>query len=89
MKRVLEDLFFGEIQPNISNNEECLNLSNSNQIVNNNEEVLLNILEGNERKLFLELINAQSQLEGVSSADYFINGFKLGARIIAESLIEF
>ena len=52
------------------------------------EETLLKLLEGKERKLFLDLINAQSELDGNCAVEQFINGFKLGARMIAEAIIE-
>lgn len=86
MKRVLEDLYFGEIQPNISN--ENPRLQKVEQVVDGNEEVLLKLLEGKERKLFLDLVNAQSEVDGNTAVENFISGFKLGARIILESVVE-
>ena len=88
MKKVLEDLYFGEIQPNTGNYDQNPQIKKSAQTVDENEEILLRILEGKERKLFLDLVNAQSEITGNSAVDNFINGFKLGARIIAESLME-
>ena len=41
MKKVLEDLYFGEIQPNISNPDENSRLKKAEQIVDENEEILL------------------------------------------------
>lgn len=86
MKRVLEDLYFGEIQPNISN--ENPRWQKVEQVVDENEEVLLKLLEGKERKLFLDLVNAQSEVDGNTAVENFISGFKLGARIILESVVE-
>lgn len=88
MKKVLEDLYFGEIQPNISNYDENPQLKRCSRVVDENEEILLKILDEKERKLFLDLVNAQGEVDGGSAIDNFINGFKLGARIIAESLVE-
>lgn len=88
MKKVLEDLYFGEIQPNISNYDENPQLKKSIQLVDENEEILLKLLDGKERKLFLDFVNAQSEVEGSSAVENFINGFKLGARIITESLMK-
>lgn len=48
MKKVLEDLYFGEIQPNISNYDENPKLKEVEQIVDENEEILLKLLEGKE-----------------------------------------
>ena len=88
MKKVLEDLYFGEIQPNISDYDENPRLKKSAQVVDENEEILLKILDGKERKLFLDLVNAQGEVDGNSAVENFINGFKLGARIIVESIVE-
>ena len=84
MKKILEDLFFGELQPNVMNHSD----NPSIQIMDEKEETLLKLLEGKERKLFLDLINAQSELDGNCAVEQFINGFKLGARMIAEAIIE-
>lgn len=88
MKKVLEDLFFGEIQPNISNYDENPSVKKGIHIIDENEEILLKLLEGKERKLFLDLVNAQGEVDGNSAVENFMNGFKLGARIIVESIVE-
>ena len=87
MCKVLEDLYFGEIQPNMSNYHDNPRWKKSAQIVAENEEILLKLLEGKEKKLFLDLIDAQSEVDGNTAVEKFILGFKLGARIIAESII--
>lgn len=88
MKKVLEDLYFGEIEPNVSDCKDNPQLQKSIQIVSENEDVLLKLLEGKERELFLDLVNAQSEVDGNTAAISFIDGFKLGARIIAESIMD-
>ncbi len=88
MKKILEDLFFGELQPNVMNHSDNPSIQKCIQIMDEKEETLLKLLEGKERKLFLDLINAQSELGGNCAVEQFINGFKLGARMIAEAIIE-
>lgn len=88
MKKVLEDLYFGEIQPNISDYDENPRLQKVEQVVDENEEVLLKLLEGKERKIFLDLVNAQGEVDGNTAYENFAYGFKLGARIILESVVE-
>jgi len=46
------------------------------------------LLEGQEKKLFLELVNAQSEANGIAEVESFINGFRLGARIAIEVMNE-
>ena len=88
MKKVLEDLYFGEIQPNISNHDENSRLKKAEQIVDENEELLLKLLEGKEKKFLLNLVDAQSEVDGNLAYENFAYGFKLGARIILESVAE-
>lgn len=88
MKKVLEDLYFGEIQPNISNHDENSRLKKAEQIVDENEEILLKLLEGKEKRFLLNLVDAQSEVDGNLAYENFAYGFKLGARIILESVAE-
>ncbi len=83
MKRVLEDLYFGEIQPNIHGINDS-KISESMQVIDENENILMKFLNGKERKLFVDIINAFDQATGEIAVENFICGFKFGARIIAE-----
>jgi hypothetical protein len=42
------------------------------------------LLEGKEKKLLLDLVNAQSIVDGITAVDIFIKGFRLGDRIAIE-----
>ncbi len=53
MRKVLEDLYFGEIQLNISNYDENPHWKKSAQIADENEEILLRLLDGKEKSCFL------------------------------------
>jgi len=57
-------------------------------VLSGNEEKLIGLLEGQEKKLFLELANAQSEVNGITEVESFINGFRLGARIAIEVMNE-
>ena len=57
-------------------------------MLSGNEEKLIGLLEGQEKKLFLELANAQSEVNGITEVESFINGFRLGARIAIEVMNE-
>ncbi|MCL2343918.1 MAG: hypothetical protein FWC62_08500 [Firmicutes bacterium] len=83
MQSVLEDLFFGEIQPSICKNARA---KKAGRIMDENEEILMKLLEGKEKKLFLELVNAQGEVNGSSAVENFICGFKLGVRMLMEGL---
>lgn len=88
MKKVLEDLYFGEIHPNIRSYDENPRLQKAEQVIDENQEILLKLLEGKERKLFLDLVNAQDEAGETAAYENFVYGFQLGARIILESVVE-
>ena len=87
MQNVLEDLFFGEIQPNVRGDNENPRYKKAVQTLDENEEILTKLLMGKEKKLFLDLVNAQSDVNGITAVENFVSGFKLGARIIVEAVI--
>ena len=87
MKSAIEDLFFGEIQSSMSNHDENPRIKKAERILCENEDVLLKLLGGKEKKLFVELVNAQGEVDGNRVVEHFICGFKLGARIIIESIV--
>ncbi|MGI5985704.1 MAG: DUF6809 family protein [Oscillospiraceae bacterium] len=54
------------------------------QTLSENESKLIELLEGKEKKLLLDLVNAQSIVDGITAVDIFIKGFRLGDRIAIE-----
>jgi len=88
MKSVLEDLYFGETRLQICDYVESPRLKKAVETLNKNEEILLKLLDGKEKTLFIDFINAQGEVDGNSSVANFVRGFKLGARIVIESISE-
>jgi len=81
MQRMLEELFFGNINPNekqfIRNSEYAKNM----KIISDNEEKLTLLLAGKEKDLFLDFVNAQSSVNAITAIENFIIGFRLGVKI--------
>ena len=81
MRRMLEELFFGNINPNekqfIRNSEYADNM----KIISDNEEKLTLLLTGKEKELFLDFTNAQISTNSITAIENFIIGFRLGVRI--------
>lgn len=89
---VLQDLFYGNINPN----EQCFNKNSEYAkyvgIVSDNEEKLTAFLNSlpntvNEQHLLSQIINAQSELSQFSEMERFIEGFRLGAGIMLDTFI--
>ncbi|MEL7656664.1 MAG: DUF6809 family protein [Bacillota bacterium] len=82
----MAELFFGNINPN-----EKLYVRNSGydkamQTRSTNEDSLSELLTDEERSLFLNYANAQSELSSIIAIEYFSDGFRLGAKIMLEVL---
>lgn len=88
MRRMLEELYYGNINPNSKRFIRNPQFAKAMNVLSGNEEKLTGLMEGQEKKLFLELVNAQSEVNGVTAVESFINGFRLGARIALEIMNE-
>ena len=84
MRRMLEELYFGNINPNEKKFIRGTRFDRAMQTVGDNENKLTELLDGKEKKLFLDLVNAQSEINGATAVECFIEGFRLGARIAIE-----
>lgn len=67
--------------PNVKQFISNTQYSKALQIVADNEALLSKLLEGKEKKLFLGLQSAQSEINNIKSLECFIEGFRLGARL--------
>ena len=81
MRRILEELYFGNISPNDKQFIGGTDYDKAVHILSENEEKLTFLLDGKEKKLFLDLVNAQGLVDGTTAVESFISGFRLGARI--------
>ncbi len=81
---ILEELFYSSLNPNNSNFKNDDEFKKAIEIVSTNEELLTQLLEGKERKLFLDYANAHSTINGETAVANFVTGLKLGAKIMYE-----
>jgi len=88
MRRMLEELYYGNIRPNDKQFIRNTQFDKAMHVLSENEAKLTSLLEGQEKKLFLDLVNAQSEVNGVTAVESFIEGFRLGARIAIEIMSE-
>ena len=86
MRSILTELYFGNIGPNTQSFDRYSALGKAMQVVADNEAKLIELLDGKEKKLFLEFVNAQMEVNGCTSLDKFIFGFKFGAQVMLEAM---
>lgn len=84
MSNVLEELYFGNINPNEKQFVQNSDYDKAIQIIAANEDRLTESLAGKEKSLFFDYANAQSEVTGIIAVENFIDGFRLGAKIILE-----
>ena len=84
MRKMLEELFYGNINPNERSFIRDSAYGKAVQTMSESEDKLTELLDGKEKKLFLDLVNAHDLINGTTAMEGFINGFRLGARIALE-----
>lgn len=88
MVNILEEIYFGNLSMNVIPLDRNLNMKKSMDILVDCEEKLINLLDGKEKKLFLDYVNAWSVVNGESEFERFNFGFNLGLKLTAQSLLK-
>ncbi len=88
MRKILEDLYFGNIMPY---NKQMAANSELRRLVKRAadcESQLTERLNEEEQKLLNALINAQHEINSITAMENFVLGFRLGVRLMAECMDE-
>ncbi len=88
MRKILEDLYFGNIAPY---NKQMAANSELRRLVKREadcESQLAERLNEEERQLLNVLTNAQQEIDRITVMENFILGFRLGVRLMAECMDE-
>ena len=90
-ENVLEDLYYGNIQPSAKCFDTHSQYAKLIKIISDNEEKLTSFLSepstAQEQRLLAQLINAQNEVLAFSEISRFIEGFQLGARFMLDTFI--
>lgn len=85
---ILEDLFYGNLFPH----EKCAKLDDEMKellgLLNRNEEKLTTTLSNEQKITFEKYKDCNREISEICEREAFLNGFRLGARIIIESVNE-
>lgn len=89
---ILEELFYGNINPNEKSLDRDSHYSAFLKMISDNETKLTKFLSEQpeateEQHCFSQLINAQSEVQQFSERNRFIEGFQLGARFILDTFV--
>lgn len=87
MKSFIEELYYGNIDPQNSGFEDDENVQRELQTISENEDWLTEHLTGEEKKRFLDFADAWSAFNGDATLEGFITGFRLGARFVLDAFV--
>ena len=87
MKSFVEELYYGNIDPQISGFEDDEGVQRELRTISENEDWLTEHLAGEEKKRFLDFADAWSAYNGDATLDGFITGFRLGARFVLDTFV--
>lgn len=80
----LEDLYYGNLFPH----EKCAKLDDETKellgLLNRNEEKLTETLSDEQKEIFGKYKDCNQEISEICERNAFLNGFRLGARIIIE-----
>ena len=80
----IQDLYYGRISPyemSISTTPEYRKLK---ALANKNEDLLRETLSDEQKKLLDKLIECITDISSISERDMFINGFRLGVKLMID-----
>ncbi len=87
MTNFIEELYYGNIESQNMKKKKSKSYSREMKILSENEDVLLEKLPEEDKKLFLEYVDAWGIVDGESVVDSFITGFKLGAKFTYDTFV--
>ena len=87
MGKFIEEFYYGNIDPQARSTKQNKAVQKQMEALMLNEEFLTEQLSGENKKKFLDFVNAWSVVNGESNLDSFMMGFRLGANFTYDSLI--
>ncbi len=83
----IEELYYGNINPNEKRYKKATPYDKALSAFTANEDKLKEALSGEHLKLFNELVNASDEISATSGVENFKIGFRLGVKMMCDSLL--
>ena len=87
MGKFIEEFYYGNIDPQARSTKQNKAVQKQMEVLMLNEEFLIEALSGENKKKFLDFVNAWSVVNGESNLDSFIMGFRLGANFTYDTFV--
>ena len=88
MRKILEDLYYGNIIPNEQQMIPGSELNRAVDRVAKYEKQLMEQLKETDQEILTKLIRSQHEINSITATENFILGFRLGVRLMAECMDE-
>ena len=88
MRNTLEDLYYGNITPGTQQITPNSELKRATDRVARFEGQLTERLDGDGQTILAKLMESKDEVESITALENFILGFRLGVRLMAESMDE-
>lgn len=88
MRKTLEDLYYGSITPSEQRMTPGSEMEKAVARVTSYEKQLMEQLEETEQDALTKLIRSQHEINGITTTENFILGFRLGVRLMVECMDE-
>ena len=86
MRNTLEDLYYGNITPGAQRIAPSSELKRATDRVARFESQLTERLDEDGQTILAKLIESKDEVESITALENFILGFRLGVRLMAESM---
>ena len=87
MKNFIEEFYYGNIEPQAGSTKQNKAVQKQMENLMTNEDFLTTVLSDENKKQFLDYVNAWSIVNGESNLDSFIMGFRLGAKFMLDTFV--
>ena len=87
MANFIEEFFYGNIEPQARSTKQSKAVQKQMELLMTNEDLLTAALTDENKKMFLDYVNAWGVVNGESTLDGFIMGFRLGAKFTYDTFI--
>ena len=87
MTGFIEELYYGNINPNVKKHIKSADYDKAMKTFCKNENRLMKKLSGRNLDLFNALVNASDEITAISDVEHFKLGFRLGVQMICDSLV--
>ena len=86
--KLLEELWYGNVAPAEYSTTACKEYKEALRLIAKNEEKLRATMTDDQKEIFSRYIDAVQDYQTIAECLLFQNSFRLGARMIAEVMVE-